>query len=404
MRNVTTSIVKPNHSCRNVAEGTIEVAETRSDEVAVGNIRCDSWRAYTFGCQISILRANRQIYREAWGIFHLENFWTIVRVNKAGFGKEMKDRGFLVLPAGDLWLRTGFPVMKVKVDFPSLEDQEQNDVLAVASIHLKQLMRALWTAKGASEMEVMITIQPPLMDKSPSQRDLLEPFFKLRGIKRVSILGVSKQRDIDQLTRKITTTDGLNQTFNELTAGVRRLQRYIKARQWELAIGQAEKHAIRMTDCKTVYGNRFIGIERGLNNTTAVARGQAALEIIIATAIGFAEVTLCQYEYINTISFVRRALYALHVFSRVSNFLPGNPGTHAIVVPPRYPLLPITGTVPFENEIKCVLLLIRARAYMGIERGEPAMEDIQKARELMPNSMTLVSVSQTWHYMFGPYP
>lgn len=396
--------MKANHSCRTVREGAIDVAEIQPDEVAVGTIRCESWREYTFGCQISILRANRQIYLEAWGIFHLENFWTIVRVNKAGFGKEMKNRGFQVLPARDLWLRTGFPVMKVTVQFPSLEDQEQNDVLAVATSHLKQLMRALWTAKGASEMEVVITVQPQLTNEQPSERDLLEPFFKLRSIKRVSILGVSKQRDIDQLTRAITTTDGLKQTFDELTAGVKRLQRYLKERQWGLAMGQAEKHSILLTDCKAAYGSRFVGRDPNLDINTAVTRGQAALEIITATAISFAEVTLSQYDYINTVSFARRALQALGVFCRVNAWLLGNPANHTIVVPSHHPLLPITDTVPFKDEIECAILLIRARAYMGMEQGEPALEDIQKARELMPNSTTLASVSQTWQYMFGPYP
>lgn len=53
----------------------------------------------------------------------------------------------------NLWCNVKFPVMKVKVVFPSLENRKESDTLVVATVHFKQLIRALWTAKGASEME-----------------------------------------------------------------------------------------------------------------------------------------------------------------------------------------------------------------------------------------------------------
>lgn len=83
-------------------------------EVAVRTIRCQSWRTYTMGYQIAILLTNRQTYREAWGIFQLQNVWTLVRFNKVGVGKEMKDRGFPVASGDNLWRRVKFPVMKRK--------------------------------------------------------------------------------------------------------------------------------------------------------------------------------------------------------------------------------------------------------------------------------------------------
>lgn len=173
------------------------------------------------GYQIAILLTNQQIYREVWGIFQLENIWTIIRFNKAGVAKEMKDHGFPIFSASNLWCHFKFPVLKVKIMFPTLKDQKQSDSLAVATVHLKQVMRALWTARGASEMEVVVNVQPPHTKNSPYEHCLLRPFFKLRSVKRLVILGVSAQGYIDDLTRAITTTDGINQTLGELAACVR---------------------------------------------------------------------------------------------------------------------------------------------------------------------------------------
>ena len=179
---------------------------------------------YTISYQIAILQTNRQIYREAWGIFHLENSWTIIQVNKAGFGKDMKDHGFPVATAENIRRHVKFPVMEVNVIFPSLEDQTQSDDLAVATVHLKQVIRALWTAKGALEMEVTIHLQPARTKISPSERSLLRPFRKLSSIKRLDILGGSDNIYINELTRAVTSADSINQSIDKLTASVQCLQ------------------------------------------------------------------------------------------------------------------------------------------------------------------------------------
>lgn len=346
--------------------------------------------------QISILRANRQIYHEACSIFNLENFWTIVRVNKAGFGKQMKDRGFPIATADDLWRSFRFPVMRVTVIFPTLVDQGQSDAFLIATDDLKQLMRVLWTAKGSSEIEVMIHVQPPLTNKSPSERHLLHPFLRLRSIKKIIILGVSKRGYISQLTSKLTTRDGLTQTYADLMASIHCMQRFIKAQQWKQAIVRAEEHGILLIDSKIVYGNRLVGVEPGLNINISIARSHAAKEILVATALGIAEVTLHLCHYSKAFHFANRALTLL---SRVSVF---NPALAAILTtPPNHPLLIITGTVTSANNFKCYIHCIRARASMGMQKAENAMDDIEKARELMPTSMTLASVSEDWQARFG---
>ena len=355
---------------------------------------------YTLEYQISILRANRQIYREAWGIFHLENFWTIVRVNKTGFGKEMKERGFPVATAGGSWRQIRFPVMNVEVTFPSLNSQKQSEAFLMVTAHLKNLMRALWTAKGASEMEVMIHIPPPLTNHTPSEGDLLQRFFKLRGIKRVALLGALNHGYMNELRRAITTTDGMNQSIRELKANLKKLQRFIKAEQWGYAIPQTQKQVLLLDDCKIVYGKRLIGIEPGITAHTAIARSRAAKEMIIATSIAMAEVALYLCNYATTIHYADRALYLI---SRVSVPQPLSPAFPTVMVPPYHQLPPLTGTITFNHETYCAVFLVRARAYIGLRQDEDAFRDIETAGDLMPNHVMLDSVCQAWQDVFGPF-
>lgn len=403
-RNVSKDTPTARHTYRTPCEVTHVVTSAQSRQSAIGTIRCESWRKYTLGYQVSILRANQQIYYEAWSIFHLENFWTVVRVNKAGFGEKLKDLGFPVGTAGDLWHTIRFPIMKVTVIFPSLESQEPSDVMLIASVHLRQLMRAFWTTKGATEMEVTIHVLPPVTNNSPPQSYLLQQFFRLRSIKKVVVLGVSNREHIDKLTHIITTTDGINQTFHELTLSLKSLQRYIKTQQWGYALWQAETHFILLADCMMVYGDRFIGLDPLIDINTALVRCQAASEIHVATTMAIAEVTVQLRQYANTIRFADRALHLISCVSIFERTVHLNPTPAAVTVPHYHQLHPHTGTLATENEAKCLIFLVRARAYMGMQRSELTLEDLEKARELMPDSETLASLSQTWQTMFGPFP
>lgn len=281
--------------------------------------------------------------------------------------------------------------MKVTVTFPSLVDRRESDSLLVATVYLTQLMRTLWTAKDAAEMEVIIHVQPRITNDSPNDRDLLGPFFKLRSIKKLIILGVSEQKDIDDLTRAITKTDGINRSFRGLTVGITRLQECIKAQEWESAVWEGEKQAILLSDCRLVYGNRFVGIDPSINVNTAMVRSQTAREIMLATAMAIAEVTLHLRQYANTIRFADRAM---DLVSRVAP-VPPNP---AVAAPP------LAGAITVANETRCHVLLLRARAQMGMRRAELASRDIEQARELMPDSLSVASAAEIWQASFGPSP
>lgn len=336
---------------------------------------------YTLEYQTAILRVSRQINLETIGIFHIENFWTLVWLNKEGFGKEMKNLGLPVVTVGDQWRYIRFPVMKVTVSFPSLDDQNQSEILLIAKVHLKHLVRALWTAKGASDMEVKIHIQPRLTNKSPTQRDLLEPFFKLRTIKKLVNLGVSQYSHINELTRAITITDGIDETARELSGNLGRLPKYIRAGRWGHAIAQAERLSTLLEDCKVVFGGRFDGIDPGINMNTAIDRAKTSREIRVATALCLAEINIYLRRYAQTVRLV-------------------NSAKNLIDRPPTLALGPIN----FEDEIIGTLFLIRARAFLGQGQAEPAWRDIGNARKLLLDAALPDEVSQIWHAMFGPSP
>lgn len=351
--------------------------------------------------QIAILLTNHQVYREACPIFQLENDWTIIWFNKAGVGKEMRDHGFPVAAADNLRRHVKFPVLEVTVEFAGLQGRNQSDILAVATVHLKPLMRALWTAKGASEMEVTIHVQPPRTNKSPSEHCLLRPFLKLRSIKRLVVLGASEQEYVDELARVITTTNGSNQTLRELAAGVRRLQRYTNTEQWVSAFEQAIKFGVLRTDCEIASGERFFGIEPGINTTIAIAQNQVVEEVLLAGTMSGGEITLHTGKWASAISSADRALSLLSRRSTLQHIIPIDP---AIVVHPFHQLPSLTGIMTSVNETKCNILLLRARAYIGMQRADDAFQEIQTARDLMPNSVKLASVFQAWKVMFRALP
>ena len=314
----------------------------------------------------------------------------------------MKDLGFPVATANDLMRFIQFPVMKVEVKFPNPESEEQSDELLIAAVHLNQLVRVLWTAKGASEMEVIIEVQPPVTNSSPSSRSLLRPFFDLRNVKKVIIWSQASRRYEYKLTRAMTKTDDDSQSFNELTASVKCLQEHIRAQRWEQAVAQAESHAILMADYRIVYDNHFISINQGIDVDTAVIRYHAIKEMYIASAMSIAEVTLHLHQYSNALLF---ADYGLKHISHNSAFFQHLTLTHPTIMALfNNQLLSYTGTLAGEKDTKCSILLIRARAYMALENSMMAILDIKKARKILPNSETLASVSEAWHVMFGPFP
>lgn len=344
--------------------------------VPVGTIRCESWSTWTFAYQISLFRANRQIYLEASGIFHMENFWIIFQVNRLGFGQQLKNRGFPVVAAtttaGDLGWRNHirFPVMKVRVRF-SQQKQGQGDAFLVPAALVKKVVRALWTAEGSSEMEVMLHIQPRRTN-SPEELDLLRPFEKLRSIKRAIIFGASDQKNADDLRGLLTATGDIKYAFRELLAGTRRLQRCLEEQFWEDAIVQAKEQAILVADCKTVYDKRFFGVEPGISLYRGVVRRQAAKEMIIATAVAIAEITLVLHQYENSVRFADRALDL--IFRASMTQLSTSTGAT------------ITGTITFDGQTTALVVGIRTRAITGLRQLERVSLDVVP-QDSMPASM-----------------
>lgn len=355
---------------------------------AVGTVRCGSFRKYTMGFHVSILRANRQIYREAWGTFQLGNFWTLVQVNKVGFGEEMRALGFPIATVGDLSRQFRFPVLKVGIVFPSLEGQGETGTWAVATVHMEHLVRCLWTCKGASEMEVTIHVQPRITTNRPHVRHLLRPFYKLRGVLRITVVG-SDEKCIRGLTRIATTTDGMDQTFVELGGITQCLLWYVKNERWDDAAESAEKHLLLMGDCDTVYGIRFFGCEHGLMANVAIERSRKAQELSINGAIAVAEVNLHLGQFANAVSFASRAIDLM----TYASFLQANP---ANLFPNPLPFI-----LTWNRPTRSFVHLIRAVAFMAMRQPGLAKFDIRKARDFLPNSSTLIMVCERFQLEFG---
>lgn len=376
-------------------EGNDGLGSLEEDEVAVGTVQCDSWRTYTIGYQLDFLLTNRQIYREAWHIFQLENNWTIIRVNKAGFGEQLRAHGFPVASADSLWCHIKFAVMDVTVIFPSLEDRKEKDTFVVATVHVKQLIRALWTVNGASEMEVIIHVHPPHSKNSPDERHLLQPFLKIRSIKRLVVLGVSDQDYVDELTSVVTTTDGMTQTLGQLVAGVRRLKQYIRAERWEHAVEQGENLLVLMADCAVTYGDRYFEAGPVLS--------QVAMETLISTAMVMAELSILGGDYRSCIHFAKSGLRVSRTFV-FQHLIPVHP---TVFVHPYHQLPPLTDIMTFRTSRKetwCNMILLHARALMGIKQLPAAFEDLQIAERLMPNNEKVASVFQEWQVMVDALP
>ncbi|MCJ1424769.1 hypothetical protein MMC29_002657 [Sticta canariensis] len=160
------------------------------------------------------------------------------------------------MTADDLWRRFRFPVLKATVIFPSIHDGAKYDALLIATCHLKQLKRVLWTAKGSSEIEVTIQVQPPLTNNSPSEHHLLRPLFQLVGIKKVLVSGVSNQRHIAKLTSAMMAGFDIPRAHIGLMRSIYFLQGHVKVQRWGDVMAQPERHNILIADCMTVFGDR----------------------------------------------------------------------------------------------------------------------------------------------------
>ena len=229
-------------------------------------------------------------------------------------------------------------------------------------------------------MEVVLFVQPQLTNISPRKDELWRPFKKLRASRLVVAVNAATRVYLDPL-RVVSAPVDIDLSFRELTVGIERLQRYIDAGQWERAITQAENHATFLSDCKVVYGQRFYGIDPNISANVAVSRSNAAKKILIDGAVAPANVTLHLDQYANTVLFAKDALANCRVTL--------------------YPHVTPAHLAVLSSRGECSILLVRAAAYIGMERSEAALSDMEKVREFWPDCTTLVPLSQAWQEKFG---
>jgi hypothetical protein len=173
----------------------------RSDDDEIGKIGCQNVFIHTFDFQVSILRTNRQIYNEAKRLMYAENVWIHVKVNKAGFGRDMKEHGFAVIASRGVHYPK--PIVRVKIHYLRLDNPEYETFL-MTDYGFYCFPRALWGI-GMKEMVIFLDFHP-LLIPNPFVEDLiLEPFYELHGIFRFFLTGARQQRHITGMPSALET-------------------------------------------------------------------------------------------------------------------------------------------------------------------------------------------------------
>ena len=129
-----------------------------------------------------------------------ENHWIIIQVNKAGFGKDMKDHGF-----GGICSKLDCiaPALTVSVFYPSLISRDKVDTSLMANAGYSQSPRALW-GRGMEEMVLHLDLHPGIA-KNPVHEDMfLTCFYQLRGINEVILKGVRGEKHKTTMARELT--------------------------------------------------------------------------------------------------------------------------------------------------------------------------------------------------------
>lgn len=318
-------------------------AISEDDDFDIGTIRCQNIWIHRHEYHTTILRVSRQVNKEASAIFFNENNWIIVRVNKSGFGKSLKTRGFGVISSG----RTDqieHPILKLSVTFPSLGPKKETDSFLMTPSGIHQLPRALWTVKGMSEIRLTIDLHPVFASLAPEKEDgILYCLYQLRGISKVVLNGVNQDKHKTGLPRELTTTHvDANDILEDLKTSLYCSEQGYKGGNMTELADHAESGIAFLADCHKVYGVGFIA---GKEETH-----EAICGVTVQLASGIARARFPVQEYRSVVKYSTLAMRIL----------------------------------PISNNLKTDLLLLRAKAFSALDLNTKALGDLLEARELMP--------------------
>ncbi|KAK3178198.1 hypothetical protein OEA41_000331 [Lepraria neglecta] len=204
---------------------------------------------------LSILSVNRRIYQEASKVMGTENHWIIIQVNKAGFGKDMKDHGFGVIYSK---LDCIAPALTVSVFYPSLISRDKVDTFLMANAGYSQLPRALW-GKGMEEMVLHRDLHRGIAKNPVHEGMFLTCFYQLRGINEVILKGVRGEKHNTKMARELTMPylDN-NDILQDIGQAMFIYDQYIKDGDLQGAAEMLKCSIAVLADCFRCAGNKTV--------------------------------------------------------------------------------------------------------------------------------------------------
>lgn len=327
----------------------------------VGTIRCGTNTRDILDYQMSILRVNHQLYQEALTIFQQENFWVLVRINKSGFGKQMKDLGFTVFPCAN-FTHIKNPVLSVNAQFHSPFIITQSDCFVVSIMHLDQLFRVLWTVAGTEQMMVQFQRFLPSSRRSPDTILLLRRFLHLIGPKWTFLVRGPRYNDmeISRMFRPSSSKEAIDLVLSATYARTEKTERYMEAGKWDKAVAMSQDSLYFYTDAQIIYGYHLMPSG---GPYTAEERYEQFMEpksLGLRLMIAFADIALHFRHYRRAVDFCRMGLIS-------------NPSNTASIRP----------------AYKCWILTIRARAHAAQHMEQEAYLDFNSAAMWAPHIAAL---------------
>ena len=331
------------------------------DDLTVGTLRSLNVWTETVPFQMAILRASHQVHEEATNIFKRENVWIKVQVNREDFGQDLRNRGFAVITCKNL--DHVIPTLHVLVLFPSLRSLGQQSVFFMGVAGFLQLSRALWATKGMEEMVLRVELHPDVAMSEAIETELLNPFYQVRGIKKLILKGSQLQDYKTEMTHCLTTPFmESSEVLKDLQQGMTICADLIDGGDLPRGAEALDTQLAFMADCEKILRRRFLRADDKVWNEIC--------EIGYRTAYNLARIRLILGEYETVVNYA----------------------THAMRVP------------PVEGVTNNQRFLLRGQAYAGLKQESKALRDLLEAQRRMPMNKSVMREMTRLMRSLDPYP
>ena len=140
-------------------------------------------------CNMALLRVNQQMHQEAKSVF-LENIWVGIHINKPGFARQLKDRGYNVQTEG--WGRKGKVKRALDINihigfFPRKWEREGKDSFLISLSAIGQLPRAFHTVDKFEYFNLTFSVRPDFRGRFSPDSELIKVFSQLQVVPLVKV-------------------------------------------------------------------------------------------------------------------------------------------------------------------------------------------------------------------------